>query len=230
MTTGLILSGGSGVRMGMNVPKQYIVFRGRPVISYSLETFDRHPMIDSIVIVADKQWRPEIDQWMQNDGIGKFAGYADPGETRQYSILHALEKIKTDGGADSIIIHDAARPLVTEGLITSCLSALTGHGGVLPILPAKDTFYLLDEQGRASKLLPRARLAAGQAPEAFDFEKYYAANMSLSREEFLKINGSSEIALRCGIEVVTVPGDEKNIKITTADDLTLLNAYMEETE
>ena len=73
------------------------------------------------------------------------------------------------------------------------------------MLPAKDTFYLLDDQGMASRLLPRSLLAAGQAPEAFDFGKYYGANMSLSREELLKINGSSELALKCGLAVKTFP-------------------------
>ncbi len=228
MTFAIILSGGTGTRMGLDLPKQYLEFRGKPVISYSLSTFDRHPLIDRIVIVADRQWRGDIDKWLCDLGIKKFAGYADPGETRQYSIINGLKEIKFLGGADKVIIHDAARPLVSDRLITSCLENLGDCDGVMPVLPAKDTFYLLDEQGMASKLLPRSLLAAGQAPEAFVYKKYYAANMSLSRDEVLRINGSSELALRCGLTVRTVPGDERNIKITTPHDLTLLEAYMEE--
>ena len=228
MTIALLLSGGVGTRMGLDLPKQYLEFRGRPVISYSLSTFDRHPLIDRIIIVADRQWRGEIDKWLDEFGIKKFLGYADPGETRQYSIINGLKEIEKLGGADKVIIHDAARPLVSDRLITACLENLEGCDGVMPVLPAKDTFYLLDGHGMASKLLPRSLLAAGQAPEAFDYGKYYAANMSLSRDEILKINGSSELALKCGLTVRTVPGDERNIKITTPNDLTLLEAYMEE--
>ena len=228
MIIALILSGGTGTRMGLELPKQYLEFRGRPVIGYSLSTFDRHPLIDRIIIVADRQWRGEIDKWLDDFGIKKFAGYADPGETRQYSIINGLKEIEKFGGADKVIIHDAARPLVSDRLITACLENLDGCDGVMPVLPAKDTFYLLNEQGMASKLLPRSLLAAGQAPEAFDYGKYYAANMSLSHDEILKINGSSELALKCGLTVRTVPGDERNIKITTPNDLTLLEAYMEE--
>ena len=228
MTFAIILSGGTGTRMGLDLPKQYLEFRGKPVISYSLSTFDRHPLIDRIIIVADEQWRSKIDKWLDDSGIKKFAGYADPGETRQYSIINGLKVIERLGGADKVIIHDAARPLVSTELITSCLENLDGCDGVMPVLPAKDTFYLLDEQGMASKLLPRSLLAAGQAPEAFVYEKYYAANMSLSRDEILKINGSSELALKCGLTVKTVLGDERNIKITTPNDLTLLEAYTEE--
>ena len=228
MTYALILSGGTGTRMGLDLPKQYLEFRGRPVISYSLSTFDCHPLVDHIIIVADRQWRGEIDKWIDEFSIKKFAGYADPGETRQYSIINGLKEVEKFGGADKVIIHDAARPLVSDRLITACLENLDGCDGVMPVLPAKDTFYLLDGQGMASKLLPRALLAAGQAPEAFDYAKYFEANMSLSRDEILKINGSSELALKCGLTVKTVPGDERNIKITTPNDLTLLEAYMEE--
>lgn len=228
MTDALILSGGVGSRMGLNLPKQYLKFRGRPIISYSLEAFDRHPLIDRVIIVADTRWRDDIDQWIEEFKIHKFAGFADSGVTRQYSIISGLTEIEKLGGADKVIIHDAARPLVSDKLITSCLESLDGCDGVMPILPAKDTFYLLDEQGMASKLLPRLLLAAGQAPEAFNFRKYFDANMSLSHEEILKINGSSELALKCGLVVKTVPGDERNIKITTPNDFTLFEAYIEE--
>ena len=228
MTYALILSGGTGTRMGLDLPKQYLEFRGKPIIEYSLSTFDRHPLIDRMIIVADRQWRGEIDKWLCDFSIKKFAGYAGPGETRQYSIINGLKEIDRLGGADKVIIHDAARPLVSDKIITACLENLDGCDGVMPVLPAKDTFYLQDEQGMASKLLPRSLLAAGQAPEAFDYKKYYAANMSLSRDEVIKINGSSELALKCGLTVKTVRGDERNIKITTPNDLTLLEAYMEE--
>lgn len=228
MTYALLLSGGFGTRMGLEIPKQYIDFRGKPIISYSLVTFDCHQLIDRIIIVADRQWRNEIDNCIYKFKIQKFVSYADAGETRQYSIISGLKEIMRLGGADKVIVHDAARPLVSERLISDCLENLSDCIGVMPVLPAKDTYYLLDERGMASKLLPRSRLAAGQAPEAFDFRKYYEANMSLSHEELLKISGSSELALKCGLTVKTIPGDERNIKITTPNDLTLLEAYMEE--
>lgn len=227
MTSLLLLSGGVGTRMGLNVPKQYLEFRGNPIIGYSLSAFNRHPLINQIIIVADEKWHCEINSILDKLEINKFVSYANPGETRQYSIINGLEQINKLGGADHVIIHDAVRPLVSSELITSCLENLNGCDGVMPVLPAKDTFYLLDNDGFASKLLPRPLLAAGQAPEAFNFNKYYEANMSLSREELLKINGSSELALYCGLKVKTISGDERNIKITTPNDLKLLDAYME---
>ncbi len=228
MNIALILSGGTGSRMGLNVPKQYLKFNGKPIMSYSLEAFDCNSLVDGIVIVAEKQWRNEIDKWLKEYDIKKFLCYADPGETRQYSIISGLKEIERLGGADKVIIHDAARPLVSEKLITSCIEGLEDCDGVMPVLPAKDTFYILDNNNMVSKLLPRSLLAAGQAPEAFDYRKYHTANMSLSRKELLEINGSSELAVKCGMKIKTIAGDERNIKVTTPNDLLLLEAYMKE--
>ena len=229
MTIGLILSGGIGSRMHTGgMPKQYLQLRGRPVITYSLRAFDKHQQIDGIVIIADVNWRCKITQWMADDGISKFLGFADPGETRQYSIFSGLRQIDSLGkGQGTVIVHDAARPLVSQELISRCLQALPGHEGVLPALPAKDTFYLTDAEGRVSQLLPRSLLAAGQAPEAFTFASYFKAHLEMPREELLKINGSTEIAVLMGLDVVTVEGDERNIKITTPSDLVLAEKYLE---
>lgn len=232
MVGAVLLSGGVGSRMqASGMPKQYMELCGSPMIMYSIRTFDKHPDIDGMVIVADPQWREPISAWMRAENIQKFVAYADPGETRQYSILSGLRALDAHCEAvASVIIHDAARPLVSRELISRCLSGLDGHDGALPILKAKDTYYLTDSQGRVERLLPRARLAAGQAPEAFAFRKYYQAHLDTGREELLKITGSTELAVIRGLDVTTVEGDERNIKITTPNDLDLAEAYIRERE
>lgn len=226
----ILLSGGIGSRMKTEgMPKQYLPLCGRPILLYSLQTFDRHPAIMGAVIVADVAWRDLITAWMEQNGITKFVAFADPGETRQYSIFNGLRKVaECCENADAVIIHDAARPLISAELISKCLAALPGHDGVMPVLPAKDTFYLTDGHGKVTQLLNRSALAAGQAPEAFVFRKYYAAHLQMSREALLKINGSTEIAVLNGFDIVTVEGDEKNIKITTPNDLVLAEKYLKE--
>ncbi len=230
MTIGLILSGGIGSRMATNgIPKQYLSLCGHPIISYSLQTFDAHPSIAEMVIVADKIWQEQITECIDRSHITKPVFFADPGETRQYSIFNGLKKIvQSCTNTDYVIIHDAARPLVSGKLISRCLGALFGHDGVMPVLPAKDTFYLTDGHGKVVQLLNRSALAAGQAPEAFVFQKYYEAHLKTPRKELLKINGSTEIAVLNGFDIVTVDGDERNIKITTSSDLTLAEQYMKE--
>lgn len=227
MTIAIVLSGGTGTRMGQDKPKQYMLFRGRPILCYALQVFERHPQVDKLVIVADVAWRPSIDGWLAAEGITKFAAYANPGENRQLSILNGLTCAASIAQDDMpVIIHDAARPLVSAELLTRCLAALPGHDGVMPALPVKDTCYLVGDQAHAAQLLPRERLVAGQAPEVFRFGPYYRACLATDRAELLKINGTTELALKKGMDIVTVPGDERNIKITTPNDLVLLDTYL----
>ena len=116
MNIALILSGGTGLRLGADIPKQYIEVGGRPVISYCIETLSRHGQIDGIQIVADSAWQENITGWLQTaDLCKKFRGFSPPGENRQLSIFHGLEDIKTyadDSGY--VFIHDAARPLLSD--------------------------------------------------------------------------------------------------------------------
>lgn len=226
----ILLSGGIGSRMKTEgMPKQYLPLCGKPILSYSLQTFDRHPAITGMIIVADAAWRDLITTWMGQSGITKFVAFADPGETRQYSIFNGLRKVaECCENADAVVVHDAARPLISAELISKCLAALPGHDGVMPVLPAKDTFYLTDGHGKVTQLLNRSALAAGQAPEVFAFRKYYEAHLQMPRGALLKINGSTEIAVMNGFDIVTVEGDERNIKITTPNDLILAEKYLKE--
>ncbi|MBD5509222.1 MAG: 2-C-methyl-D-erythritol 4-phosphate cytidylyltransferase [Lachnospiraceae bacterium] len=228
MVTALVLSGGTGTRMGINTPKQYIEVMGRPIISYCLQTLLSHEKIDAVQIVADPMWRETIlggMECLQDDGNGgavpeKLRGFSAPGENRQLSIFHGLEDIrKYAEESDIVLIHDAARPLLTADMITACLDAVAGHDGVLPVLPMKDTVYYSEDGIRVTSLLERARIFAGQAPEAFVLGKYYDANTKLLPERILQINGSTEPAILSGMDIAMIPGDEGNFKITTKADL-----------
>lgn len=118
-----------------------------------------------------------------------------------------------------MLIHDAARPLLSGELITDCLQAAAGHDGVLPALPMKDTVYFSENGKKIASLLDRGRIFAGQAPELFLLGKYYEANRALLPERILQINGSTEPAVMAGMDIVMIPGDEGNFKITTKADL-----------
>lgn len=224
----ILLAGGIGSRMNMGaLAKQFLFFEGRPIISYSLKTFDSHPLISNIIIVADQKWHQKIDKWMKDEGITKFYSYAEPGENRQLSIYNGLKAAnKIAGSNDVVIIHDAARPLVSEQLITNCLTSIEDDDGVVPVLPAKDTYYLLNEKGEVSRMLPRPLLAAGQAPEAFKYGAYYDIHRSMAIDQILTVNGSTEMAVLGGLKIHTIPGEERNFKITTQEDLNLMKMYL----
>lgn len=214
MNVALILAGGTGSRLGGKIPKQYLEVRGKPVIARCLETFGRHPMIDCIQVVAEEEWRGLIAEY----GV-KLLGFSKPGATRQLSIWNGMQDILQKAGEeDVLIIHDAARPLVSERIITDCLRACGEHDGALTVLPVKDTVYY-GKDGKIEALLDRNRLMAGQAPEAFLFGKYLAANESLFPDRILQINGSTEPAVLAGMDICCIRGEERNFKITTGEDL-----------
>lgn len=221
MNIALILSGGTGARLGTEVPKQYLEEGGKPVLSYCLETLSLHAGIDAIQIVAEPCWRPQISRWLEAADRGrKFRGFSLPGENRQLSILHGLEDIAAYAAdTDYVLIHDAARPLLSAELISSCLEAVRGHDGVLPVLPMKDTVYHSSDGHSITSLLDRSAVFAGQAPEAFLLGRYLRANRRLLPDAILRINGSTEPAVMDGMDIVMIPGDESNFKITTKEDL-----------
>lgn len=228
MVTALVLSGGTGARMGIDTPKQYIEVKDRPIISYCLQTLLSHEKIDAVQIVAASMWRDAILTSMKgldsgrNDAVytEKFRGFSEPGDNRQLSIFNGLEDIRIYAEeSDIVLIHDAARPLLSADMITACLEAAAGHDGALPVLPMKDTVYYSEDGISVSSLLERARIFAGQAPEAFVLGKYYEANRELLPERILQINGSTEPAILAGLDIAMIPGDEGNFKITTQIDL-----------
>lgn len=227
MNIALILSGGTGRRMGMEIPKQYIEVCGRPIISYCLESLSAHGEIDAIQIVAEEEWQELITECMKQlnktDGLGileKFKGFSRPGANRQLSILNGLEDIrKYADDSDYVLIHDAARPRLSEQQITGCLTAAKEHDGVIPVLLMKDTVYASENGATITSLLNRSQIYAGQAPEVFKLDAYYEANTALLPDSILRINGSTEPAILAGMDIGMIPGDEGNFKITTRADL-----------
>ena len=226
MNIALILSGGTGRRMGMDIPKQYIEVCGRPIIAYVLERLFFCETIDAVQIVAEQDWHDLIGKSI--DALAspcamlrqKFRGFSEPGENRQLSILHGLEDIrKYAADTDSVLIHDAARPLVSAEQIADCLEAVREHDGVIPVLLMKDTVYSSQNGRTITSLLNRSQIYAGQAPEVFMLGTYYEANRRLLPDAILRINGSTEPAIMAGMDIAMIPGDEGNFKITTRADL-----------
>lgn len=226
MNVALLLAGGSGVRLGADIPKQYLTVCGKMVITHCLDRICQHPMIDAIQIVAAEEWKDAIlSEWHDTE---KWKGITRPGKNRQLSILHGLYDVaKYASWEDVVLIHDAARPCVSEHLITACLTEIEGHDGVLPVLPMTDTVYYSKSGRRVEKLLERENIFAGQAPESFRLGRYIKANERLLPDRILSINGSTEPAILAELDVVMISGDSSNFKITTQQDLVTYSELLE---
>lgn len=244
----LLLSGGTGTRLGADIPKQYIRTSGHMMITRSLCALFKCGQIEAVRIVADASWHDEIKKdWEnscgdflktgQNDAKGLsrdvvsaaghiqtaenfITGFSTPGATRQLSILNGLEDIaKQYDEGTVVLIHDAARPFVSVSMLESCIKACDTHDGAMPVLPMKDTVYYSDDGTTVTKLLEREKIFAGQAPEAFLLGKYLDANRALLPDQILSVNGSTEPAVMAGMDIAMIPGEESNFKVTTPADL-----------
>ena len=142
---------------------------------------------------------------------------ADTRENANCSKFMVHSKFKV---IDNIIIHDAARPFVSVENIDECITVLDTHEGAMPVLPMKDTVYFSRTGKHVDELLNRSCIYAGQAPEAFRFDKYMDANEALLPDKILMVKGSTEPAIMAGMDVAMIPGDQRNFKVTTDEDLT----------
>lgn len=214
----IILSGGVGTRLGLDIPKQYVKVKDKTVLQYVVEKIEACTLIQGYVIVATEEWQDDILS-MMNLGE-KFLGFAASGENRQLSIYHGLLELKKVAkDHDLVLVQDAARPNTSDDLILRCMKLDDSVDGAMPVLPMKDTVYISHTGSRVDELLNRDEVFAGQAPESFRFGKYLRANERLLPDEILHINGSTEPAVRAGMNIALIEGEESNFKITTAADL-----------
>ena len=220
MNTAVILAGGVGSRMGLDCPKQFLMVQDKPIISYCLDIFQKHRDIDNIVVVVSPQWQEFVEEHNEKYGVDKIRGYPPAGEPRQHSIYNGLKRVAENcPDTDIVIIHDAARPLVSDEIISECIKGAEEHDGAMPVITVKDTLYQSKDGEQIDCLLKRSELFAGQAPESFRFKRYYQIHNEVTDEEIANTAGSSEIAYRHGMDIRMVKGSERNLKITTIEDL-----------
>jgi 2-C-methyl-D-erythritol 4-phosphate cytidylyltransferase len=220
VAAGVVLAGGSGVRMGAGVNKVYLPLAGRPVVSWSLEAFSQVPDVGVLVLVA----RPadDVDGVLGDLPVEVVHG----GATRQESELAALRHLASrvaDGVVDVILLHDAARPLVSPALIADVLRAARAHGGAVPGLPAEDVVAVAGDVVCGPPLDGAIRV---QTPQGFLAAPLIEAYEQAARDDFTGTDTASCMERYSGLPVQWVPGDEHNIKVTYPHDLAIAARFL----
>ena len=207
----VIVAVGRGERVGGAIPKQYVSLLGKPMLRWTVEAFARHPAIDLVQVVI---------------GVNDEAAYTDAtrglkllptlagGATRQHSVMHGLEAL-AHHKPDLVLIHDAARPLVSAAIIEAVIETLSaGADAAVPLIPVADTLRRKDDGHWVS--VAREGLLRAQTPQGFRYEKILKAHRD---HKTLALTDDMALAERVGLDIVVVPGDESNLKVTTPKDL-----------
>jgi 2-C-methyl-D-erythritol 4-phosphate cytidylyltransferase len=201
---GIVAAAGSGLRLGADLPKALVPLAGRPLVCWAVEALRAGGVAEIVVAV------PAADRAAFASVLGPEAVLVQGGTTRTASVRAALRAAGPD--ADVVLVHDAARPLTPPDLVARVLSALAGGArAVVPVLPVVDTVVAVDDDGAVSGTVARAQLRRVQTPQGFDRGTLVAAELT----------DDASVVRAAGVQVTTVPGDERAAKVTVAHDLAL---------
>ena len=171
MTTAIIIAGGSGARMGQDIPKQFINVYDKPVLIYTLEGFQKHPQIDAIEVVCIDGWHDVVWAYAKQFNITKLKWIVSGGNSGQESIRNGVynleDKVSPD---DIIIIHDGIRPLVDETVLTDVILKAQKYGNAVTSLPYNEQIFVIDDEISTTKFIPRETLRRVSTPQAYKFD------------------------------------------------------------
>jgi 2-C-methyl-D-erythritol 4-phosphate cytidylyltransferase len=219
-TWAVLVAAGRGERLGGDRPKAFAPLRGRPLLAESLERLEASGWIDAIVVVAPEGWEEPSILVAEELGCGKVLATVTGGATRAESVR--LGVAEANGEAVALVVHDAARPLLPESVLEGVLTALgAGWDGAVPGLAVADTIKRIDAE-QVVETLPRAELVAVQTPQAFSAPVLRDA---LSGDVAAASDCASLVESRGG-RVTVVPGDRRLLKVTTPEDLALVETWL----
>ena len=208
----IIVAAGRGKRLGSSLPKQFLKVRGRTILEMSVEAFEQNKYVDEIFVAANADYCELTEKLCR--GFSKLKEIVAGGAERQDSVRAALDCLRGENGI--VLVHDAARPFVSEAVINAVIEGTADFGAAIPTVPAKDTIRQVD--GTGSRTLQRETLARVQTPQGFRISLLKHAFEKAQAEGFLGTDDASLVE-RMGINISMVQGEDANRKITTREDL-----------
>ena len=225
----LLIAGGSGNRMGQDIPKQFMHVDGCPIIIHTMRCFQRHPDVDSIAVVCLKGWETVLQAYANQFSIDKLKYIFPGGNSGMESIHNGIYGLKDAGCGDEdlVLIHDSVRPLLSQDIISSNIAICKAYGYAITGIQCREAILESEDGFSSTTSIPRDKLIRTQTPQTFRLRNI------LNVHEEAKVKGIADSVASCtlvaevgGREMHIVPGSEKNIKITTVEDLEILKALM----
>ena len=223
----LLIAGGSGNRMHQDIPKQFLTVNERPIIIYTLEAFQRHADIDTIAVVCTAGWEQILWAYANQFNIAKLKHVIDGGKNGQDSIrkgVYELEKYYEP--EDIVLIHDAIRPLVSEEIISDCIVTTAQFGCAIATIPCAEAMLQTEDGEISCGSYPRDRLKRTQTPQGFSIERICDLHRRALEAGITNSVASCTLMIEMGEQVYFSAGSEKNIKLTTVEDLDIFRALL----
>jgi 2-C-methyl-D-erythritol 4-phosphate cytidylyltransferase len=228
MVTALITAAGVGSRMHQEIPKQFLHVDNKPLIVYTLEQFQNHPSIDGIVVVTLPSWAEVVNAYARQYGITKLKAIVNGGETGQESIRNGLMKMKefmTED--DTVMIHDGNRCMVSHEIISGSLAVFGEKGSAVTAIPCVEAVFRSSDDGESSTIsIPREQLFRTQTPHTYTLGKLLWAHEEAAKRGITSTAASCALMAELGETVYFSKGSEKNLKITTMDDMNIFEALL----
>ena len=227
MNVALIIAGGSGTRMHQDIPKQFLTVNEKPVIVYTLEAFQNHAEIDQIAVVCIKGWEQVLKAYANQFNITKLKYIISGGENGQASIrngVYELEKhcIKED----IVLIHDAFRPMVSPEIISDCIVKTKQYGCAIATIPCAEAMMQTQDGIVSTGSYPRDNLKRTQTPQGFPIGKICDLHRRALKAGVTNSVASCTLMIEMGEQVHFSAGSEKNIKLTTVEDIDIFKALL----
>lgn len=231
MNVAIVIAGGVGSRMGQEIPKQFINVKDKPVIIYTLEAFQAHPQVDAIEVVCLDGWDGVLRAYARQFGITKLKWIVKGGSTGQESIRNGVYGLEGELADDDIaIIHDGVRPMIDSDIITDVIRVCGQYGNAVTSMPYNEQIFVVnpDDETTTTKFIPRETLRRVSTPQAYRYGKLLASYKRAFAEN-IGIAGShytNTMMVELGETLHFAAGSDRNIKLTTPENLDSFKAYL----
>lgn len=227
MNIALIIAGGIGARMKQAVPKQFMTVFDKPIIAYTMEKFEIHPAIDVIAVVCLEGWENILLSYAKQYNITKLKHIIPAGKVGQESIKNGIFELEKYYDKDSmILVHDGNRPMVSKDIISDCLAVAKSKGNAIASIPCQEAMLETQDGNTSDSFYPRENLKRTQTPHCFKLCDLISAHKSAVKNGITNSTASCTLMLELGKEVYFSAGSEKNIKVTTQDDVDIFKALL----
>lgn len=224
----LIIAGGIGARMNQDIPKQFINVYDKPVIVYTLEAFQNHPNIDAIEVVCLDGWHDILRAYAKQFGITKLENVVSGGKNGQDSIRNGLYDIylRHNNENDIVLIHDAIRPMVSMDIISDNIRVCRKYGNAITVVPCTAAMLKTYDSLSSNEQVPRDNLKITQTPQAFFIKDIVNAHKEALEKGITNSVASCTMYIELGKKLFMSVGSEKNLKLTTAEDIEIFKALL----